>query len=119
MNILKITFIAIVGMLVGYTATQFISQADTASHDDTENTYCHQDGYDFDHFLERFSEADQVIILAERDRLLTVYEVTLEDLETDYDMRHQLMEDLWDFIDDQAIEFEDTYAYPRHGHMWR
>lgn len=79
--------------------------------------YCHRDGGFGEYFFEGFSDEDRVLVETELNRLLEDSGLTLDDLYENHYVRHEIMDDLWNYIYENEIEFDDS---GHHGHMrWR
>lgn len=123
MNIIKVVLIGLSGLGLGFTTKDLLSDDIEPSNGHYETIVeegsfrCHHGYYGdgFDYFIERFSEVDQQRIEEYLDALLTEYGVTRETFETDYEIRHEVMFELHQFIDDEQIEYDETDWH--HSHM--
>ena len=121
MTTIKFIALTILGLGLGFGASQVIADNNTnpfSTDPDNDLPYgigCHydEDAFFMGHYIEQFSDEDQLLIEAYIDTLLIEYDVTLEELYEDFDLRHEFMEDVYNYIEEQGLEPEDEY---RHGH---
>lgn len=127
MNTLKFIAITILGLGLGFGASQVLADTNDVPFDtnpgSTEDTDygfgCHMDEGEFmEYYIDQFSEEDQAIIEAYIDTLLIEYNVTIEELFDDYELRHELMDEILTFIDEQGLEPVEDYGYGRHHMGW-
>ena len=82
------------------------------------NGYCgehyDEDGWFMNSYL---TEEEQDLLQVKYDELLVEYDITQEELYEDHDTMHEIMEDLWDYADEQGIEY--GYYGGHMGHMYR
>ena len=74
-----------------------------------EYTGCHQDDDFLLHMLDNLSEEDAIIVNAKIDELLVTYDTTLDDLENNFDLRYNFMNDLMTFLFENDIEYHYRY----------
>ena len=81
--------------------------------------YWHNDDDDFlEHMLEDLTVEDQVLVQVKIDQLLIDYDITLEELNNEYEVRYDFMIDLMEFLDLNEIDYHnhmDGDSY--YGHM--
>ncbi len=97
----------------------------------------HYDGYHhggfynddefLEHMLEGLTEEEQVLVNAKIDELLLTYDTTLEELNSDFELRQDFMLDLMTFLDENDIDFYhggyhhggyyDDDSWPHHRRM--
>lgn len=118
MNIVKIGLALVTGLGFGFgvekiTETDITSndQPDYEEYNDTSYQNCHDEENFLDHMLDRLSDEERIIVQAKIDDLLQEYNVTIEDLFRDYDIRYNFMTDLMEFLEDNDIEY-----YRQRGH---
>ena len=76
--------------------------------------YCTQH-YDVDDWFSssNLTQVEQDLLQNKYDELLVEHGITEEELYGDHDQMHEIMEELWQYADDQGIE----YGYYRGHHM--
>lgn len=128
MNVLKLFLIAVSGLGVGFTTTQVIGHEEVGpinQEQEAQEEYygygCHRYRYGFDYFLDNFlshySEDNQALILAYAEQWLLEQEVTLEEVEEEFELRHDFMYALHEFVEEQQLEEIEDVGYHGHGHM--
>ena len=68
---------------------------------------CHDDGELFEHMLEDLTDEELLLVQGKIDELLVTYSITLEELNDDYDVRYDFMNDLMDFLEENEIDFHN------------
>lgn len=79
---------------------------------DEETTYrhCFEDDELFAHLLEDLDDSDRALVEAKIAAMLEAYGVTEDDLYDDYELRHEFMEELYDFLYDNDL-IEDWHHH--------
>ena len=72
---------------------------------------CHDDGELFEHMLEDLTDEELILVQGKIDELLVTYSITLEELNDDYDVRYDFMNDLMDFLEENEIDFHNFGGY--------
>lgn len=126
MNILKIGMVLLFGTGLGFGVDKLI-ESDIEAIDTEEyredyyghmnGGYCHQDGEFFEHMLEDLNDEDFDLVSQKIDEMLLDYNITYEDLFDDYEIRHDFMTELMEFLDANNIDYHNhNYydEYPNH-----
>mgnify|MGYP000188309769 FL=1 len=120
MNILKIGLILLTGAGFGFGVDKLAGIEASPNTTDTyyghmDESYCHGDGDFLEHMLEDLSAEDLVLVQAKIDGLLIQYDVTLDELYDNYEVRYDFMNDLMIFLEDNQIDFHNHQEF--HGGM--
>ena len=116
MNILKIGLVLMTGLGFGF-GVEKLAGADVLPNDSEtyyghmEEGYCHSDGDFLDHMLEDLTDEELILVQAKIDELLLTYSITLEELNDDFEVRDDFMNDLMVFLDDNNIEYHNHGAF--------
>jgi hypothetical protein len=118
MNIIKIGLVLLTGLGFGFGVDKV---ADTEIFPNDNDGYywhmeegCHGDGDFLEHMLDDLSDEELVLVQGKIDELLVEYAVTLEELNDDYDVRYDFMNDLMDFLDENGIDYHNHDGYHDH-----
>lgn len=76
--------------------------------------FCHGNEDFLEHMLEDLSETEKVIVQTKIDELLLEYSITLEELNDDYNVRFDFMNDLMDFLEENDIDYHNHGGYHNH-----
>ena len=81
--------------------------------------YCH-DYEDGNHWFEdeQISQENQDLLRVRFEELLIENNLTEDELYANYDIMHEIMEELWDYAEELGIEYYD-YGYHHMGRMYR
>lgn len=124
MNILRIALVLLTGLGFSF---GFDKLADPPMYqEEYENNYghmgtsgCYRDDEFLDHMIELLSEEEALLVQNKIEELLVKYDITLEELEDNYEIRYDFMDELMDFFVESDINvhnhFESNYNY--QGHM--
>lgn len=74
-----------------------------------ETVFCHGDEDIIEHMLYNLSEEDQLLVQAKIDDLLIEYSISIEDLNNDYDLRFDFMNDVMEFLEENDIDYHHRY----------
>ena len=115
------TFIG--GVIIGgYFLNPVINDVRADNFDNSEEYYYggHCGEY-YEGFLDRFLTEDLTLeqsnlITLKFEELLTLYEITEEELYYDMDITHDIMIEMLEYIEDLGIDYYDGY---HRGHMYR
>lgn len=81
--------------------------------------YCSEHYEDHDWFQSDYlTDEEQALLQTKYDELLVEYGVTEDELYEDHITMHEIMEDLWEYADEQGIEY-GYIGYPHMGGMHR
>jgi hypothetical protein len=118
MNLIKIGLVLITGAGFGFGVDKL---ADTEVFTTSEENFyehmeegCHSDVDFIEHMLDDLSEEDLALVQAKIDELLVDYDITLEELYDDYEVRYDFMNDLMDFLEENEIEYHYHGGYHDH-----
>lgn len=70
---------------------------------------CHGDSDFIEHMLDDLSAETVLLVQAKIDELLVEYSITFEELNDDYDVRYNFMNDLMDFFDENGINYHNFH----------
>lgn len=119
MNIFKLGLLLISSIGFGYGIEQVVTSGQTPNTDgynyDYMENHCFNGELFLDHMLEDLSEEDQLIVQAKIDELLAFYDVTLEELYENYEIRYDFMNDLMTFLDENEIDYHHNYYDDEDG----
>ena len=65
----------------------------------------------FGHMLQDLSVEDRLLVEAKINELLITYETSEEELLNNFDLRHEFMEELMVFFQDNDFNFEDQHTH--------
>lgn len=123
MNIFRVFMALLATAGIGLGVDKMID-SDRFPTEDTNYYYnqglCHGEEEFLEHMLVDLSEEDLVLVNAKIDELLLKYDITLEELLENFEVRYEFMHELMDFYEDQNIEYaeyNDGYGMGHHG-MW-
>jgi hypothetical protein len=114
MNIFKFALVLLAATGLGFSAEEIISSdIDVGVYLNEENDYydfaigfCHSnDDYFLEHMLKDLTEEEQEIVQSKIDELLIKYDVSISDLNSDFEIRYYFMIDLMEFLYDSEIEY--------------
>lgn len=120
MNIFKIGLALLTGLGFGFGVDKVADTEMFPNPNDNEGYYwhmeesCHGDGDFLEHMLDDLSDEELVLVQGKIDELLVEYAVTLEELNDDYDVRYDFMNDLMDFLDENGIDYHNHDSYHNH-----
>lgn len=133
MNILKLGFVLMTAVGFGFGVDKIndnndigVNENDETDYYNSINTsYCHSnEEYFGEHMFEYFNEENQAIVHVKIDELLLKYDISIEELEENYDTRHLFMAELMEFLEDNDLDYHyhNHYEYNdennyRHGGM--
>jgi len=66
---------------------------------------CHDDRDFLEHMLEDLTDEELLLVQGKIDELLVEYLITIEELNDDYNVRYDFMNDLMDFLDENEIDY--------------
>jgi len=122
MNVLKFGILIITSLGFGIGFDQFQDKEEDVAVYENENGYgyCHEEE-PFTYMLENLAGEDRVLVETKIDELLVAYDVTIDELFESYDVRHQFMDDLMEFMNENDIDFhhQSRYDDETHPHMRR
>lgn len=125
MNILKFVLVLFTATGFGFGVEELIennikeetSLNEEDNYDDDTVGFCHRnDEYFLEHMIERLTDEEAIIVQAKIDELLNEFDVTMEQLNSDFDVRYQFMIELMEFLDENGIDYhynhyeEDDYG---------
>ena len=64
--------------------------------------------------LEDLTDEELILVQGKIDELLVTYSITLEELNDDYDVRYDFMNDLMNFLEENEIDFHNYGGYHNH-----
>ncbi len=114
MNILKIGLILLSGAGLSFGVDKLADTEMLPSNNDyyyMEEGYCHGDSDFLEHMLEDLSDEELLLVQGKIDELLVEYSITLEELNDDYNVRYDFMNDLMDFINENDIDYHSYRGY--------
>jgi hypothetical protein len=126
MNIFKIGLVLLTGAGFGFGVDKLadteIFPNDNDGYGHMEDGYyghmgeegCHGDGDILEHMLDDLSDEELVLVQGKIDELLVEYAITLEELNDDYDVRYDFMNDLMDFLEENEIDYHNHGGYHDH-----
>lgn len=125
MNILKAVLVLVSGLGLGFGVDQITEtkvEPDLTAENEFYNGhmssgYCHGEEFSFDHMLVDLSEEDQLLVQTKIDDLLLEMNISLEDLENDYEVRYEFMSELMLFLDESGISYHNHGNYGDYNHM--
>lgn len=119
MNIIKIGFVLLTGAGLGFGVDKLAENGAIPSEQETyydhfQEGYCHGETNFFEHMLEDLSEEDAILVQTKIDELLIAYEITLEELNDDYEIRYAFMSELMDFLEENEIDYYGHGGFHNH-----
>ena len=123
MNIIKIGLVLLTGAGFGLGLEQLSNTNITSNNNDYgnhmyededryNNGFCHNNDVFLDHMLDNLNDEEKVLVQEKIDELLVEYDIDLEDLNDNYDLRHDFMYDLMEFLEENEI------YYHRHNRFY-
>lgn len=132
MNILRYILVLITATGFGFGLEEVISsnveKDNLVNEDINEDSYrfgfCHSNiDYFLDQMIERLTDEEQIIVQAKIDELLAEYDMTIDQLNSDFNLRYNFMNDLMNFLDESGFDYHYDYTensdYPNHMGMRR
>jgi hypothetical protein len=119
MNIIKIGLVLLTGAGFGFGVDKladtemFPKDYDGYGHMEDDGYYghmgggCHGDGDFLEHMLDELSDEELLLVQGKIDELLIEYSITLEELNDDYEVRYDFMNDLMDFLEENEIDYHN------------
>ena len=125
MNIFKIALVMISGVGFGFGVDKIaetqvdpdVTNENELYYQNMNGGYCHGENFSFDHMLDDLSEEDQALVQGKIDELLLEMNISLEDLDNDFELRYEFMSELMIFLDDNGIEYHNHGDYNDNNHM--
>jgi len=123
MNILKLGLLLITGAGFGFgidklADTEILPNDDQQYYGHIASETCHGDDEFFERLLENLNEDEIVLVQGKIDELLLKYDVTLEDLHDDFEIRFDFMSDLMTFLDENEIDYHNHGYYNEYDENW-
>jgi hypothetical protein len=123
MKILKIGIVLLAAFGFGFGASQIIKGNEVVEAEEYDYNqyfeYCMGNNYRFQYMLETLSEEDRVLVSNKLDELYEKYETNEFDFINDYEIRHLIMTELFDYIEDNNITIYNDEWNGYHHHMPR
>lgn len=110
MNIIKIGLLLVTGLGFGFGVDSFTNLDQIENEQDNLYTdvyprYCHNEEYYIEHLLQNLTEEEQILVQNKIDQLLLEYNLSIEEMLNDIDIRHEFMYELMEFMYDNDIEY--------------
>lgn len=116
MNIIKIGLVLLTGAGFGFGVDKLADTEVLANDNDVYYGHmgeygCHEDGELFEHMLEDLTDEELLLVQGKIDELLVTYSITLEELNDDFDVRYDFMNDLMEFLEINEINYYNHRGY--------
>lgn len=132
MNILRYALVLLTATGFGFGVEEVISNNiedevylyEENNYDDYAFGYCHNNNELFlEHMLERLTDEEKIIVESKIDELLSKYEITSDQLNSNFDVRYNFMTELMEFLEQSGFDYHhdynDEYDYGNHMGMRR
>lgn len=118
MNIIRFALVLLTATGLGFGVEEVISSNIEEevylnvedNYDDFAVGFCHNnDSYFLEHMLEGLTEEEQVIVQTKMDELLNKYDITIDQLNDDFDLRYSFMIEFMELLDETGINYHNYY----------
>ena len=131
MNILKVGLMILLGVGFGFGVDKVVNAEVSPIDEVSQNTeaspndevdyyghmgggYCFDDGDFIEHMLADLTDEELVLVQGKIDELLIEYAITLDELNDDYQVRYDFMDDLMNFLDENNIVYHNHRGFDDH-----
>lgn len=132
MNVIKIILVLFTATGLGFGVEEVISSNteenvylnEENNYDDRTIGFCHgNDTYFFEHMLEGLTDEEQLVIQTKIDELLIKYNISINQLNDDINIRYDFMIEFMEYLDESGIDYHNHYydenEYGNHMGMHR
>lgn len=129
-NILKTGLVLLIGVGFGFGVDKLANKDVDENQREDYYQHMHEGFYEEDfieHMRDDLTDEEMILVEAKIDELLVTYDITLEELNENSEIRYDFMNDLMDYLYENEIDFHSNAGhhnhhgnrgYGWHGSMW-